>query len=78
MVFKQGFVMRFEEKSQGDGYGINGGFRLLDPSVIDLVRLSHLISYHREGFWQPMDTLRDKNLLEDLGQAGQSPWKVRV
>ena len=78
MVFKQGFVMRFEEKSQGDGYGINGGFRLLDPFVIDLVRLSHLISYHREGFWQPMDTLRDKNLLEDLGQAGQSPWKVPV
>ena len=50
MVFKQGFVMRFEEKSQGDGYGINGGFRVLDPFVIDMVGLNHLMSYYREGF----------------------------
>ena len=94
MVFKQGFVMRFEEKSQSDGYGINGGFRLLDPSVIDLVdgdrctweqeplqtlaEVGQLSAYHHEGFWQPMDTLRDKNLLEDLWQAGQAPWKVWV
>jgi hypothetical protein len=50
LVFKQGFVMRFEEKSQGDGYGINGGFRVLDPFVIDMVGLNHLMSYYREGF----------------------------
>jgi glucose-1-phosphate cytidylyltransferase len=92
LAFERGRVMRFEEKPQGDGYWINGGFFVLDPSVIDLVdgdrctweqeplqtlaEVGQLSAYHHEGFWQSMDTLRDKNLLEDLWQAGQAPWKV--
>lgn len=92
LAFERGRVMRFEEKPQGDGSWINGGFFVLDPSVIDLVdgdqctweqeplqslaQSGQLSAYHHEGFWQPMDTLRDKNLLEDLWRAGKAPWKV--
>ncbi|MEB3353013.1 MAG: glucose-1-phosphate cytidylyltransferase [Cyanobacteriota bacterium] len=92
LAFERGKVIRFEEKPQGDGYWINGGFFVLDPSVIDLVdgdqctweqqplqtlaETGQLTAYHHEGFWQPMDTLRDKTLLEDLWQAGKAPWKV--
>jgi glucose-1-phosphate cytidylyltransferase len=92
LAFERGRVIRFEEKPHGDGYWINGGFFVLDPSVIDLVdgdqctweqqplqtlaETGQLTAYHHEGFWQPMDTLRDKTLLEDLWQAGKAPWKV--
>ena len=85
-------VTAFAEKPRGDGGRINGGFFVLDPSVIDLVdsdqctweqeplqtlaESGQLTAYHHEGFWQPMDTLRDKNLLEELWQAGKAPWKV--
>ena len=71
---------------------INGGFFVLSPKVIDLIandqtiwerepleRLaesSQLKAYLHEGFWQPMDTLRDKNHLEELWQSGKAPWKV--
>lgn len=92
LAFERGRVMRFEEKPQGDGSWINGGFFVLDPSVIDLVdgdactweeaplqRLAathELSAYHHTGFWQPMDTLRDKNQLEELWQGGNAPWQV--
>jgi glucose-1-phosphate cytidylyltransferase len=91
LAFERGRVIRFEEKPEGDGYWINGGFFVLNPSVIDLVDgdcctweqqplqtlagNGQLSAYHHEGFWQPMDTLRDKNLLEELWQAGKAPWK---
>ncbi|PKB14540.1 glucose-1-phosphate cytidylyltransferase [Novosphingobium kunmingense] len=84
-------VTSFTEKPAGDGGLINGGFFVLDPSVIDLIdapetiwerepleRLAadgELHAYHHEGFWQPMDTLRDKQHLEALWQKG-APWKV--
>ncbi|WP_443190541.1 glucose-1-phosphate cytidylyltransferase [Pseudomonas indica] len=85
-------VRNFQEKPAGDGAWINGGYFVLDPSVIDyidgdqcswegepLMRLSaenKLMAYQHRGFWQAMDTLRDKNQLEDLWSRGQAPWKV--
>ena len=85
-------VSSFQEKPAGDGAWINGGFFVLEPSVLDLiegdnsswestplVQLSaegELSAYRHEGFWQAMDTLRDKNQLEDLWGAGDPPWKV--
>jgi glucose-1-phosphate cytidylyltransferase len=87
-----GRVLSFQEKPAGDGAWINGGFFILDPRVIDhidgdqtsweatpLVQLAaqgELMSYQHRGFWQPMDTLRDKNHLEDLWAGGRAPWKV--
>jgi glucose-1-phosphate cytidylyltransferase len=92
LAFERGRVLAFEEKPQGDGSWINGGFFVLDPSVLDLVdgdqctweqrplqtlaETGQLSAYHHQGFWQPMDTLRDKNLLEELWQQGRAPWKV--
>ena len=85
-------VMSFKEKPQGDGGRINGGFFVLSPKVIDLIRDDHTVwergpledlaasnqlkAFVHDGFWQPMDTLRDKNLLEDLWLSGKAPWKV--
>lgn len=85
-------VNSFREKPKGDGAMINGGFFVLSPEVIDYIkddktvwerepleRLSEegeLAAYYHEGFWQPMDTLRDKMHLEELWQSGKSPWKV--
>jgi glucose-1-phosphate cytidylyltransferase len=84
-------VMSFKEKPKGDGAMINGGFFVLSPSVLDhiegdhttweqdpLIRLAEsgqLMAYEHTGFWQPMDTLRDKHLLESLWASGQAPWK---
>jgi glucose-1-phosphate cytidylyltransferase len=84
-------VAGFVEKPRGDGGLINGGFFVLSPKVIDLVdgdsvswesapleqlaRRDELRAFHHEGFWQPMDTLREKNLLEDLWNTGKAPWK---
>ena len=92
LAFERRRVIRFEEKPQGDGSWINGGFFVLDRSVIDLIdgdfttweqeplkclaNTGQLSAYHHEGFWQPMDTLRDKNLLEELWSTGQAPWNV--
>jgi len=92
LAFERGRVLSFEEKPQGDGAWINGGFFVLEPSVVDLVnsdqctweqeplqvlaRSGELSAYHHNGFWQPMDTLRDKNLLENLWQSEKAPWKV--
>ena len=85
-------VTSFEEKPHGDGGWVNGGFFVLSPKVIDLIendttvwergpmerlaREGQLSAYLHHGFWQPMDTLRDKNHLEELWQSGKAPWKV--
>jgi glucose-1-phosphate cytidylyltransferase len=85
-------VNSFMEKPKGDGAMINGGFFVLSPQVLDfiaddktvwereplecLANEGNLAAYQHQGFWQPMDTLRDKNLLEDLWHSGQAPWKV--
>ncbi len=92
LAFERGRVMGFQEKPQGDGSWINGGFFVLEPSVIDLVdgdqciweqrplqtlaESGQLSAFHHRGFWQPMDTLRDKIMLEELWQKGQAPWKL--
>lgn len=84
-------VAGFQEKPQGEGGWINGGFFVLSPRVLDYIsgddmlwekepmtRLAaedELIAYRHQGFWQAMDTLRDKTYLEDLWQQGQAPWK---
>lgn len=83
-------VRGFIEKPRGDGGWINGGFFVLSPKVLDyiegdampweaepLTRLAEeqqLMAFEHAGFWQPMDTLREKNLLEDLWQSGKAPW----
>ena len=85
-------VKSLQEKPQGDGGWVNGGFFVLEPGVLDyiegddsiwerqplenLVRENQLATYKHFGFWQPMDTLRDKNFLEELWQKQQTPWKV--
>jgi glucose-1-phosphate cytidylyltransferase len=82
----------FREKPRGDGTFISGGFFVLEPDAIDtiagdsttwekepleaLARSGNLAAYAHEGFWQPMDTLRDRKLLEDLWASGSAPWKV--
>ena len=81
----------FIEKPRGDGGLINGGFFVLSPRVIDridadstsweqeplagLAKDGELMAYVHSGFWQPMDTLRERNLLEELWQSGRAPWK---
>jgi glucose-1-phosphate cytidylyltransferase len=85
-------VKSFIEKPKGDGGFINGGFFILSPSCIDLIegdetswedkplvelaQLSQLVAFKHEGFWQPMDTLRDKIHLEELWSLNKAPWKV--
>lgn len=84
-------VKSFQEKPKGDGGMINGGFFVLSPSVIDLIdnddttwerepleqlaQAGQLAAYVHTGFWQPMDTLRDKTLLDELWTSGKAPWK---
>jgi glucose-1-phosphate cytidylyltransferase len=85
-------VAGFTEKPRGDGGLINGGFFVLSPGCLDLIagdrtswegepltRLAaedQLMAFTHEGFWQPMDTLRDKTYLEDLWDSGKAPWKI--
>lgn len=85
-------VTTFAEKPKGDGGMINGGFFVLSPDVLELLQDDHTIwerepleklaskgqlsAYQHHGFWQPMDTLRDRNLLERLWEEGKAPWKV--
>ncbi len=92
LVVEDTSVRSFMEKPRGDGGMINGGFFVLSPAVIDyiegddsswegdaleqLASKGQLQAYTHEGFWQAMDTLRDKNQLEQLWQSGQAPWKV--
>ncbi len=85
-------VLSFKEKPKGDGGMINGGFFVLSPAVLDLLGgddcvwerapletladCGELAAYQHSGFWQAMDTLRDKTHLEELWQSGQAPWRV--
>ena len=85
-------VRAFREKPREDGSWINGGYFVLEPQVVDyiksdatvwerepmeeLARSGQLSAYRHDGFWHPMDTLRDKHVLEDLWNSGQAPWKV--
>jgi len=85
-------ITKFEEKPQGDGSWINGGFFVLEPGALryvegddtvwersaleGLARDGQLSAYRHTGFWQPMDTLRDKLRLEELWQSGRAPWKT--
>ena len=85
-------ILNFQEKPQGDGSWINGGFFVLSPQVLNYIkddqtlwerepmdRLAHegqMAAFFHSGFWQPMDTLRDKNYLEELWASGKAPWKT--
>jgi len=85
-------VVSFQEKPHGDGSWINGGFFILSPKVIEYIESDATIwerdpmeklaaegqmsAYLHHGFWQPMDTLRDKNHLEELWASGKAPWKT--
>ena len=85
-------ISTFKEKPRGDGSWINGGFFVLEPAVFDmlhddgevwegaplesLANQGQLSVYKHDGFWQPMDTLRDRNLLESLWTDGRAPWKT--
>jgi glucose-1-phosphate cytidylyltransferase len=92
LALENGRVAHFEEKPQiGEGW-INGGYFVLQPKVLDyisgddvlwergpletLAAMNQLHAYRHEGFWQPMDTVRDRSLLESLWQSGNAPWKV--
>jgi glucose-1-phosphate cytidylyltransferase len=85
-------ISKFYEKPSGDGAWINGGFFVLEPQVLDyiegdgtvwerepmeqLAREGQLAAYRHSGFWQPMDTLRDKMVLEEIWSKGNAPWKL--
>lgn len=85
-------VNKFLEKPRGDGGWINGGFFVLSPKVFEYIKDDHttweqepmnnlsqhkqMSCYFHKGFWQPMDTLREKNMLEELWQNNKAPWKV--
>jgi len=87
-----GKVQTFKEKPKGDGARVNGGFFVLSPKVIDLIEGDETVweqkpmevlanqgdmaAFKHNGFWQPMDTLRDKNHLENLWKKGQAPWEI--
>ena len=85
-------ITGFQEKPVGDGGWVNGGFFVCSPSVLDLIEgddtiwerhpleqlaaQNNLAAYFHHGFWQPMDTLRDKTHLEELWASHSAPWKV--
>jgi len=89
---EQDKITSFREKEDGEGAWINGGYFVLEPEVIDyissdstvwekeplekLANLAQLSAYRHSGFWQPMDTLRDRQHLEELWKSGNAPWKV--
>nr|WP_281166808.1 glucose-1-phosphate cytidylyltransferase [Thermodesulfobacterium thermophilum] len=92
LILEGSTVKDFKEKPVGDGGWINGGFFVLSTKVIKLIKGDHtkweeepleilaqlgeLVAFKHEGFWHPMDTLRDKNYLEELWRKGKAPWKV--
>lgn len=92
LEINNGQVFGFAEKPRGDGGFINGGFFVLSPGCIDLIKedgtswegdvlpslasMGQLMVFTHHGFWHAMDTLRDKNYLEDLWERGNAPWKV--
>lgn len=91
-IAEDNLVRGFQEKPKGDGAWINAGFFVMEPKVFDyisddrtilekeplenLASAEELVAYKHDGFWQPMDTLRDKNQLEELWKSGKAPWKV--
>lgn len=91
LKLKENLVDHFQEKPEGDGGWINGGFFVLEPGVLELIDgdecswegepLNHLArdhqlnAYFHKGFWQPMDTLRDRQKLDELWESGSAPWK---
>lgn len=91
-IRQDSLISAFKEKPQGDGTRINGGFFVLSPKVIDLIHSDdtlwerepleslaaqeQLRAFLHDGFWQPMDTLRDKTVLEGLWEEGRAPWKI--
>lgn len=92
LEIKENIVESFEEKPRGDGALINGGFFVLSPKALDyiednntvweqeplkiLAENGELMAFQHPGFWQPLDTLRDKNYLEELWAKGKAPWKI--
>ena len=92
LVLNDNSVSNFTEKPQGEGGWINGGFFVLEPEVFEfidgdetvwekdslnqLANKNNLSAYLHHGFWQPMDTLRDKKLLESLWIKENPPWKI--
>lgn len=92
LEINKGKVESFREKPKGDGALINGGFFVLSPKVLDyisddstvweqeplmgLAADNELMAFEHDGFWQPMDTLRDKHLLENLWDSNEAPWKT--
>jgi glucose-1-phosphate cytidylyltransferase len=92
LATENGAVRGFQEKPTGDGGWINGGFFVLHPRTLDrvtndstiweqgplesLAKDGQLRAFHHEGFWQAMDTLRDKRNLEDMWTSGTAPWKL--
>lgn len=91
-IDESGGVQAFREKPRGDGALINGGFFILSPKVVDyisddatiweqeplsqLAEDRELAAFKHEGFWQPMDTIREKNYLNSLWESGKAPWKI--
>lgn len=92
IIARKGKVQRFQEKAPGDDGWVNGGFFVLEPSALDyiahdnmmwerepmesLAREGCLCAFEHKGFWQCMDTARDKRYLEELWEAGNPPWKI--
>ncbi len=92
LEFDRGKILGFHEKPKGDGNWINGGFFVLEPETIDLIdcdlcsweqkpmktlaESDQLSAFHHDGFWQPMDTLKDKTVLQRLWETERAPWKV--
>lgn len=90
--YENNIVKNFKEKPRGDGKWVNGGFFVLSPKVIDYIKDRNTVweqepmqrlaeerqmsVYFHDGFWQPMDTIRDKNYLETLWSKGEAPWKT--
>lgn len=91
-ILDDGRITNFKEKPQEDSGWINAGFMVLEPEIMDLIhgddtvfeqyplaeaaRRGQLAAYRHRGFWQCMDTLREKNLLEEMWNRGEAPWKV--
>ncbi|GAE33085.1 glucose-1-phosphate cytidylyltransferase [Halalkalibacter akibai] len=91
-IAKEMNIRRFQEKPQGDGHWVNGGFFVLEPAVLDyltgdacvfetdalpkLAEDQQLMAYKHQGFWKPMDTLNDRNKLEELWKQGNPPWRM--
>jgi glucose-1-phosphate cytidylyltransferase len=92
LSFERDRITRYEEKPPGDGSWVNGGFFVLSPAVLEEIEGDHTVwereplerlaakgelsAYRHTGFWQPMDTLRDQQLLEELWATGKAPWRV--